>query len=432
MREIQIMKDSDTQAKKRVLSILLLTNRDSDNVGDQMIEACDISIIHTIMKNLGYSESEYKISSRACGIISKQYLRTLDEKYLTRTGAIEAIKNADLIIFGGAPVFNFAYQAFYKRTIITLELAKKYNTPVVFSSIGVEKYSPYNKKCQELKRALNSSSTTQATTRDDIVSLRSFIEKDGIATARVSDPVVLADKIFESYKVGQTKTIGLAVVRSGIFKDNTIDYSEEQQLLFWKQVIDCISEKGYSYKCFTTGHFSDEIFLNVLQRRFDLPAANCVYNMNNPETLVGTISSCCGIVAFRLHANITAFALNIPAIGLTWNQKIPLFYESIGYKCRAFEVDNFKPEIIVAALEKAISDGVKKDKIFVESVYSSLFSAMKQVFCPNVRAKAYTGKNLTDALVTFKGTSKNEQLLKLDRKFRRIYENYDKIKKGSR
>ena len=36
------------------ITILLLTNRDSDNVGDQVIEASDIGLLHALMKNLGF------------------------------------------------------------------------------------------------------------------------------------------------------------------------------------------------------------------------------------------------------------------------------------------------------------------------------------------------------------------------------------------
>ncbi len=33
-------------------TILLLTNRDSDNVGDQVIEASDIGLLHVLMKKI--------------------------------------------------------------------------------------------------------------------------------------------------------------------------------------------------------------------------------------------------------------------------------------------------------------------------------------------------------------------------------------------
>ena len=62
------------------INILLLTNRDSDNVGDQVIEACDIGLISTVMQNLGLKEDEYAISSRAAAIVTKKYMATRDDK----------------------------------------------------------------------------------------------------------------------------------------------------------------------------------------------------------------------------------------------------------------------------------------------------------------------------------------------------------------
>ena len=51
--------------------ILLLTNRDSDNIGDQVIENSDIGLLHALMRNLGFSKSEYQISSRSSSIFTK-------------------------------------------------------------------------------------------------------------------------------------------------------------------------------------------------------------------------------------------------------------------------------------------------------------------------------------------------------------------------
>ena len=91
-------------------NILLLTNRDSDNIGDQVIEACDIALIKAAMKNLGVSGGEYAISSRSGSIVTKKYISTKDEELLK--GAEEAIRKSDLVVFGGAPVFNYLYQSF--------------------------------------------------------------------------------------------------------------------------------------------------------------------------------------------------------------------------------------------------------------------------------------------------------------------------------
>ncbi len=44
------MKELANTLKKPIINVMLVTNRDSDNVGDQIIEACDVQLISTIMK----------------------------------------------------------------------------------------------------------------------------------------------------------------------------------------------------------------------------------------------------------------------------------------------------------------------------------------------------------------------------------------------
>jgi hypothetical protein len=134
------------------IRVLLLTNRDSDNVGDQLIEASAISLVKGVMKNLGVAADGYAISSRAAGIVPKAYLASRDPSLLE--DARKAIANADILLFGGAPLFNYTYQQFYLRTIITLELAEEYGVPVLFSSIGVEPFDETNAKSLALREAL--------------------------------------------------------------------------------------------------------------------------------------------------------------------------------------------------------------------------------------------------------------------------------------
>ena len=143
----------NNQPVTRKFKILLLTNRDSDNVGDQVIEASDIALLHSVMQNLNIEKENYQINSRSASVVTKKYMDTRDPELLE--GAKRAIEQADLILFGGAPVFNYGYQKFYERTAITLELAKEFNKPVIFSAVGVEAYHEKNKKCQRLKETLN-------------------------------------------------------------------------------------------------------------------------------------------------------------------------------------------------------------------------------------------------------------------------------------
>ena len=459
--------------------ILLLTNRDSDNVGDQIIEATVLSIIKGVMKNLGFGTDDFVISSRAAGIISRRYMATKDPELLT--AARDEISKADLIIFGGAPLFNYAYQNFYRRTIVTLELAQEYGVPVIFSSIGVEKFDATNKKSQALKKALELPVVRQITTRDDIQSLRKYAEGTNVPVAHVADPAVLADIVYRKKpepapapkpvpsvpvrakrklkrivksivarsagsNVAKPATapvqpvakapvaaepkpqrIGLVVTRAGIFADNRIDFSEDDQRRFWLETIALLEEKGYDYRLFTTGHFSDEVFLDTLIKTSGLPAKKAAVTVNSPDELIRELRGCSGVIAYRLHASITSFALGVPSIGLSWNFKVPYFYESVGYGDRALSPEEWQAEKVVPAIERAMKDGIVKDEEFLKSVYNTLFTGIRDVLAPGNPATPYEFSELREGMPRQLATGPKGYRDKVNRKLRRTYENYQKL-----
>jgi polysaccharide pyruvyl transferase WcaK-like protein len=412
------------------IRVLLLTNRDSDNVGDQIIEASVISLLKVVVRNLNIDDDSLVVSSRAAGIISKKYLKTGDESLLT--GARRAISKADLLIFGGAPLFNYKYQSFYRRTIRTLELANEYGVPVLFSSIGVEPYSDADPRSQALKKALNLPVVRQITTRDDLPSVNRYVTGRSTATALVSDPAVVADTVFEQQlnvsprpqnNTG-SRTIGLVVTRAGIFADNDIRFSEQDQHQLWLDTIALLEERGDDYRLFTTGHFTDEIFLDSLVRQYGVPTKKVAFTVNSPDELIRELSSCDAVIAFRLHASITAFALGIPSVGLSWNFKVPEFYKGIGYPERAVGPAEWNAHSIVSTLDSAIKEGVVKDEEYLYSVYRTLFGGVKAVLSPDDAAEPFIMEKVTETLPRYAGTSYKEYQAKVQRKLRRSYEYY--------
>ena len=217
---------------KSQVKVLLLTNRDSDNVGDQVIEATDISLISTVMKNLGLHRWEYEIISKAVSFVSQGYLKNRNPKLLEP--AEKAIRNCDIVVFGGAPMFNYMYQNFYERTAVTIEIAQKYQKPVFFSAIGLEHYDEQNKKCQRLKKALNLDCVKMITTRDDFEMLQKYKEKESLYIDKVADPAVHTCTVFRKFwiqkKPGRKKKIGIFILREGGFTDNKIPFSKEEAI----------------------------------------------------------------------------------------------------------------------------------------------------------------------------------------------------------
>jgi len=414
------------------LRILLLTNRDSDNIGDQIIEASAIALIRAAMLNLDIPD--FSISSRAAGMVTRKYMETRDPVHLE--SARKSIAEADVIVFGGAPLFNYAYQSFYLRTIITLELAQEYGVPVLFSSIGVEPFDFENSKSLALRDALHLPCVRQITTRDDFRSLDAYVEGTNIPIAHVADPAVFADIVFDQVADAGAASdsrpvVGLVATRAGIFADNGIDFSEDDQRHFWLECIDLLTSRGYDYRIFTTGHFTDEVFLDSLMRESSVDPKKVGIPINSPEELIRELRQCSGLIAYRLHASITAFAFDIPSIGLSWNFKVPYFYQSVNYPERALEPERWNADEAVSALEQAMADGVKKDPQFLMTVYETLFAGLQDIFDPDSEEVPFTYSELRERLPRYSGTTERQYREKISRKLRRTYENYQKLRRAA-
>lgn len=410
--------------EKRYINILLLTNRNSDNTGDQVIEACDISLLSVIMKQLGL---EVQITSRDASIVTK-YVETREPDTLAE--AEELIQESDLILVGGAPMFNFLYQNFYERTAVILELAEKHQKPVLFSAIGVEGYSDANEKCQRLKKTLNLDCVRQITTRDDFQALQNYKENESLVIGKVADPAVFSSKVFEAFKTdkrqGEKKKIGIFILRQGGFVDNKVPFSRDKAVSLWLDLIQELEARGYDYELTTSGHFADEAFLDYLIRKHGVSEDKCTFNINTPEELVKTISSCDAVISTRLHPSIVSFALDVPSLGIVWNQKVTGFYESIGYRDRVFETEGISANKIADKLEQILSEGVKKDAEFLMSVYRTLFCGIRDALGLSGNLEPCTYEELLQQMPVYPGTSQQEQEEKLQRKSRRLYGAYNK------
>lgn len=424
-------------------NVLLLTNRDSDNCGDQLMEACDISLMHTVMKNLGYAREDYELRSRAAAFVSRKCVETHDPELIAK--AEEVIRDADVVVFGGAPMFNYTYQIFYERTSMIVDLAQKWNIPVIFSAVGVEQFDESDERARRIKNALNQSCVKMITTRDGMKLLERIKERPDLKIGKVSDPAVFADRIMEKYdrrrssenlrqmpedEMPPRKKIGVFVLRADGFVNNGYSFSRYQAAQFWVDLARELEMRGYDYEFLTSGHFGDEAVLDALARDYGIPEGKCLFAMNTPEMLAERVSGFDGIISCRLHPSITAYAFGIPAVGIVWNAKVPGFYEGMGYPSRAINTSGMTAKSVMDALEKAMDEGVEKDPAYMTPIYTMLFDAMKESIGEkegSLERNAYSYDELIAALEPFEGTSEEEKQRKLIRKFRRTYMNYNKV-----
>ena len=85
------------------------------------------------------------------------------------------------------------------------------------------------------------------------------------------------------------------------------------------------------------------------------------------------ISSFKTIIACRMHANIIAYSLKIPSVGLIWNNKLALWGEKCGYSDRFIKAEDMNGSYAVDKIVQAMREGCKgpglKEK---EGVYQEL------------------------------------------------------------
>ncbi len=423
----QLMRKSkDAYESAAHCNILLLTNVDSDNVGDQVIEACDVGLLNAVMQNLGVGN--YRIISRPASVISRRYLAKKNPKSLEE--AKRLIKKSDLVIFGGAPMFNYLYQRFYERTAVWIELAQEYHTPVIFSAIGIESYDEDNPKCQRLKAALNLDCVKQISTRDRLDLLEKYKTSEKLHIEKVADPAVVSKTVFrdhlKSKGLVEKKKVGIFVLRAYGFKDNNIDFSKKEALDLWLGLIRELENRGYDYELLTSGFWGDETILDYLVRKCNVNIKKCVFNMGTPEKLNAKISGYDAVISCRLHPSIISFAHDVPSVGLIWNPKVEGFYDSIGCHDRAIAVTEASAAQIVDKLEQVMQEGVRKDPDYIYSIYRSLFYAVqKYVELGKEDVQPYGYPEFLQYIPAYKSVSKKELDGKIDRKLRRIYEKHN-------
>ncbi|MDL2276700.1 polysaccharide pyruvyl transferase family protein [Breznakia sp. OttesenSCG-928-G09] len=301
-----------------------------------------------------------------------------DERKIYNLYYESLIKSNDLMIFTGGGIIKFKYQNFYQYIdYITLK-ANKYHRQVIINAAGIEGYDDKDAKCRRLKKALNRECVKMITTRDDISLLeRNYIVNKKIHTERVADSAVFISEATGISKNDKSEIIGIGLIRSKIFLDNDINFSEEDLLNFYVNLVNKLEQKNIKYKFFTNGMKIDYDFgirvLEKLGREKDI-SEYIFPSPINSEELVKLISGFRAVIACRLHACIVSYSLDIPAIGIVWNNKLKMFGEIIGYSKRFRTIDQLDiddiVEVLIASWDEGYDEAQKKN--YRNTVYKSL------------------------------------------------------------
>ncbi len=349
-----------------MFKILLIGLKNNENLGDVIISDCTEFLLKMVMKDL--NQTEYEITT----------IDMTEEDY-------SLIASSDLVVFSGGGIIKYKYQKFYIYLDKITYLAEELGVPVILNAVGVEGYDDTNENCLILKNALNRTCIKQITTRDDLGLLRDrYITNQNIKVDKVADSAVWASDIFEINRNEKSDIIGLGVIREGIFKSNGIDLGYPELIRLWGDIICELESRQLKWNIFTTGWPSDMKFaLNLMKElgREDEIEDKVMKEPKSAAELINTIAQYKGIIAGRLHANIIAYSLRIPSVGLVWNDKLNFWGETIHAPKRFFKHSNFNASMIVNGCLEAINEGYEEEnrENFKQTVYKSLKEGLYEI-----------------------------------------------------
>ncbi len=260
------------------------------------------------------------------------------------------LSGADAIVFAGGGFLKFRTQGLNYHVEQIIRIAAKNKIPVMMNGVGIEGYDEDDIRCQRLKAMLNNDCVKVITTRDNIEILQeNYITNKNTVTARVGDPALWVRECYSQFllpirygdapeeKDGSsgdgvpeaTKSaplVGINVIRGNVYKDYGNSLSEFELLNFYKQLIRELDARGIRWQLFSNGMKADNSFGKKLLQALKSPDEK-VLSPSDPVRFCQLLQTYDCVIGARLHACIIAYALNIPVVGLIWNDKTLFFSE---------------------------------------------------------------------------------------------------------
>lgn len=348
----------DLRRKMKILLVCIVNK----NCGDTIIAECTS---YLLKKVLGSRAKDFEILRYSC----------FEED-------TEQVKYADAVIFAGGGVVKYKNELFYKHIYDITAEAEKYGVPVFLNAVGVEGFDGSDERCKMLAEALNRSCVKGITVRDDCELLKkSYITNNDIRVRSVLDPAVWARETYKDRLTSERSgVIGLGVARGDIFTDYGSEKIDRAYMLeFWKKTAAILEKRGFKWKIFTNGFDSDERFAKEVLGY--IGHGEKVPQPCDDVEFVNTVNSFGGIVAVRMHANITAYSLGVPSVGLVWNDKLRMWGEKIGMPERFITADRLTPKNTFIALDTALKHGSGKAGVLAKRVCPAELKMFVSKYC---------------------------------------------------
>lgn len=313
----------------------------------------------------------------------KQYLKNKKQMNFLKKFYYASFKNSDLIVIVGGGLFKYSVRTNFAPIFkLIIEVAERMNIPVIFNAVGVEGvHNKEDKQFKILEKAINKNIVKMCSTRDRIDILEKYIHNEKTICQKVADTGVWASETLNIKKDDDSNLIGLNLITPTRYWDYGKKITEEELITFWENIIKGLKDKGYSIKIFVNGMIDDYKFALKVMKNCGLAKDILLENPKDEIEMVNNIAKFKGIIANRLHSCIVAYSLDIPAVGLAWNDKLLYWGEEIKAPELFFDFDRMDYNEVINSLEKAIENGYDQQykEEFRKSIYNFLEESIKYI-----------------------------------------------------
>lgn len=364
------------------MKILVLGAYQSSNLGDGVICECVAAVLRRgfpqakiLIRDLIARDRLADRSEPQIKTLEKRRIKTEIRRAVTRFTPVDLVLpqqqrrveeqrahldeicslECDMVVFAGGQMFMDLYALFLEYCLIRFE---QRGIPVFFNACGTgPDFS--SAIARRLKAATASGGVKWVSCRDDVDKAQRRYVAENKTVVPVADPALRTAQVYEIEKAPGADTIGLGVIypKAGGFRGN---------LRFWQGIIRELERQGRKWKIFTNGDpadlaFGREVLASMPEFRGREDGFLCPRD-REPEELVRTISNFSGLISFRLHSHIIAASLDIPTVAVVWDDKLPRFFEKLGYPERCVRVST-APERVLEVLDRAQAQGYERGVI---------------------------------------------------------------------
>ncbi len=298
-----------------------------------------------------------------------------------------AISEADHVIIGGGHLFQDDGMNFPLKVGAVLDLCRQTGARVSVHGVGVSAVWSDAARDQFLQLAeCNVGRLSVRDQRSFDCWAKHFAGTSAAEPDIVPDPALTLVAPESGPESASGRSIGLAIADPTVLAYHG-DGSTRQLQTFFAQTARLLVERGHDLTLFTNGAQEDENTVDrvlksrILARLAEQGRIRRAPKPGKPEDVVALVNSLDCVIAHRLHANILAYALGRPTVGLGWDEKVESFFRQVQRTQAFVPKERLDPDAVVTLAEQAQSEGLNLDvhRDMVEAARDSLSNLRQTV-----------------------------------------------------